>query len=772
MKNYVTFFRFTYLRRALRAFRMLFAVAIAFSSLPFERVLAQSEANEEEKILMLDPFEITESSNVGYGAKFAMSSSRLNLRYIDVPQTVNVVTSEFLEDAHIFDSREFVKYVGNVNARTNAHQVDRFYIRGLQTSVSYVDGYRATHVVHRDSALYDRIEYVKGPASAAIGRGEAGGLVNYISKAPIGVKKTKVRITGGTESFYRGEIDHNGIISSNGDLNYRLSGYYENSEAIRGGALMPFEKYGIGPSLKWKISEKTRLEVNSAFFHHRNPGNVASAHWMHEDIWPIYEELGIVNRDIWNPRDFSVLPRKRVFGFLESWRDVDVVEADIIFTHRFNDVVSIRQGVRLDNFSEEFRRYSTPPRISVDPDDASRRRVSITYRREFHEREGVRAQGDLVFDFDVAKSNQQILVGYEVFDQSGSDRIGQRGGLFQDMYDPSYDFPAGFDPETYIETFTTDRSTRGDGLGYYGQYSGSFFDDRINVIYGWRKDRTSSSTHNNRNDTDTDTGDLTTDVPRYSVSFKPVPWASIYYLHSEQADPTRTISKHGNWQAIGGATVPPPSDPRYDLLITSAITATLEEYGVKADFLDGNLTLSIAYFDMIRSGFIQNETTVETGANGIGIVQFNTNFVADGELIDGIEIEVFGRPADRLTFFAGLALPNGTKPRSDGSPGGIEALGDTFTLHGKYSFRNSEGNGFEVMAGGKIWFGGWNMNERADFPFSEDQHNIDLGGSYYWKGGKFGLHLKVKNVTDQFVLLTPNSQWGLRRAFFSFTAEF
>ena len=618
--------------------------------------------------------------------------------------------------------------------------------------------------------------------------------MNFIAKSPTGQKQTKFRLTAGTDTFFRAEVDHGGIIDEEGKLTYRVNGYYHDSEDIRGGELMPTEKYGIGPSFIWRISDNTKLDVNaalsvsscgacssslrwcpadmSALFHHRTPGNVASAHWMIPATWEMYEKAGIVDSSTWNPKDFPLLPVERVFGFPEAWRDVDVTELDIALTHRFNDIMSFRQGFRLDTYEEEFRRHSTPPRVSIDPTDPSKRRVSDTYRQEFHSDDGFRSQGDLLFDFEVAKTDHQVLLGYEYYDQSGDDRTGQRGGLFQDMYNPSYVFPAGFDPDTYITTFTTDLSTIGDGFAYYAQYSGSFFEDRINAIYGWRKDRTSRSTHNNRNNTDTNPGDQTTDVPRYSVSFKPVPQVSLYYLYSEQADPSSTINRYGNWQAIGGATLPPDTDPRYNELITSAVTASLNEYGVKADFFNQRLFLSVAYFEMVREGNFTNAIGTELGANGIGTVQFNDFFIGTGELIDGIEIEAFGQPTDKLTFYAALALPNGSKPRANGSRGGIEALGDTFTLHGKYSFRDDNGNGFEVNAGGKVWFSGWTMIETVDFEFPDNQYSIDLGGSYYWDSGKHGVHLKVNNVTDEFVYLTANSQWGLMRAYVSFTTAF
>jgi outer membrane receptor for ferric coprogen and ferric-rhodotorulic acid len=215
------------------------------------RATAQVPNEPSGETVKLEPFLVTTSAAAGYGAQLSSSSSRLNLRYVDVPQTVNVVTAEFLKDAFIFDSHDFVKFVNNVYPRTNSHQVETYYIRGMITSNSYIDGMLSTFPINRDAALYDRVEYVKGPASAAMGRGEAGGLVNFVSKRPTRRRSNTIDVIAGTDNFYRAEIDHNGLITADGRLAYRIPVYFEDGDNPRGGNLMALTKQGIGPSFLW-----------------------------------------------------------------------------------------------------------------------------------------------------------------------------------------------------------------------------------------------------------------------------------------------------------------------------------------------------------------------------------------------------------------------------------------------------------------------------------------------------------------------------------------
>lgn len=729
-------------------------------------------ASNDEPIT-LDPLKVTASGTTGYGAQLSSSSSRLNLRYVDVPQTVSVVTSEFLKDAFIFDSHDFVKFVNNVYPRTNSHQVETYYIRGLITTNSYVDGMLSTFPINRDAALYDRIEYVKGPASAAMGRGEAGGLVNFVSKRPTRRPGNRFDVILGTDNFYRAEFDHEGIITQDGKISYRVPVYYEDGDNPRGGNLLALKKYGIGPSLLWDISPQTQLSLTGAITHFQGLGNVGEMWWSNVNVYRSQLELGQLVGSAWNPTiGHALVPKDRIFGFPGQGRKTDAREFSAILTHRFTDWLSYRQGVRYDDFDEDTKRFGLSTTVTTNPARAGDFLLGITFVNQPRTREAWRVQGDLLFEGQAGNTSHQVLLGYDLFDNSTTDKQGLRGGLSQSMYFPDYSYPAGFDPNTYVTTFTTDNSAKGEGLGYYGQYSGEFFNKKLAVMFGWRKDETQTVTRNHRNNTVTDSGKVKTDVPRYSISYKPTENLSLYYVHSEQADPSRTVARFSGFLPGPGAVVPPPSDPRYNELLTAQLTAELDEIGVKALLFDQRVTATFAAFKIQRNGNIANEFLVEPSTNGVGSVNFNRFFAVNGEYVQGFEFEVFGQPTRNLTLVAGFATMSGEKPNSAGKFAAVEALIDSMSMNVRYDFRDAKRNGFEVTAGGKFFFKGWVMNPGNTVTFNADQYFIDAGAAYYWGGGKFNARLRVNNITDQLVYLTPNSQWGLRRVYLSVGGQF
>lgn len=738
---------------------------------------AQSPAgsSDAKEVVSLSPFEVSSGgTNTGYGAQFSSSSSRLNLRYIDIPQTVNVVTSEFLADAFIFDSRDFAMHVPGMSPTSNTHQVETFLVRGLTTSTSYVDGFLSARPVNRDSGLYDRTEYVKGPASAAIGRGEAGGLVNFIQKKPTGRNRTRLSGTIGTDSFYRGELDFNRGLKSDGSLNFRLPLYYEDTDGARGGGLMHSEKYGVGPALAWRIANRTEINLTTAYFKHTTPGLVAQAFWMHRAQVDAQVDGGTINRNVWYPGpNTPLVPYDNVFGYNPNFLEAEVAEASLIINHRFNDRLSFRQGVRAEDITNNIMRYTAAPAVARNANYPSGYQVTMTLQRNRTEDRAWRSQSDLLYQADVRNTKHTFLLGFEAYREKGMNQAGSRAQLPIDLYQPwATPPPANYNPYSYVAiNNNSDNRTKGDGYGYYAQYNGSFWSDRIHVIAGWRKDTTSSESLNVRNDVKT-LADATTSVPRYSIAYKPHDWLSVYLLRSEQADPKIIRNRWGGDSLLNGATSYTDGRRNSNDKLIGQVQAELNEVGLKADLWRGRVVVSLAYFDMSRDGFLASQSRTEVGANGLGTIQFSENFVSDGEHVEGFELNVFGQPTSRLTFSAGAITLTGRLPRPDGTFSTIVKPTDEISLNAKYSFRDRNRNGFEITGEGKIWFGGWRVGILSNGTFDEDQYILNGGLAYYWKQGRYSVRLRRNNLFDEVVFFAGSTQYANPRTFLSFSAEF
>lgn len=763
----------------------------------------QSDESKREEVIRLTPFSVTDSSNTGYGAQMSNSSSRMNLRYVDVPQSVSVMTSEFLSDAFIFDSREFVKYVTGLQPRSNYHGTGDFFIRGLLTSVSYIDGFMAENY-NRDAAFYDRIEYVKGPAAAAMGASSAGGSINYISKLPTRVDRFSAKVTVGDHDFYRAEGDYNKAFAK-GALSIRVPFYWEDRDDARGsGGITHRKKWGVGPALLWNINPQLQLIASTKLSSAAVPAVPGETYWSDKDVYKTWRQIGVFPATYpWTPfadrgrAADPVVSAKNIYGITGFYNQQDVSESWVNVNYNVSKSLSVRTGLR----------YSTldAPRDFIPADAAGSVRnpanpadvlIPFTGFKSTAEASNWRSQTDVIYSVDFPNSKHSLLAGFDWFTATRKNRsanwteptfhslynlnVNLRGGALDVKGVPLSDArlaklippdDAGSWASTWAAPNTANIQDT-DGRGHYANYTGTFF-ERFIVMAGYRQDYSGIDTLNLKNNVRTPQPTLKTGVPRYSFTYKPTANISVYYLHSEQKDPAQTRNRYAAFTQFGGATYWPDADPRWNELITSAVAANLDEIGVKVNFLNGRATATVAVYDLSRKGFLFSILRQEVGHNRIGSIHYTEVFANPGESLHGVEAEMFGQITPRLTIYAGYNGGAGQKfigANPDRFP--MESLIDTVTAHGKYSFRNSERSGFDFTLGGKYFFKGFVLWPGASATYSSNQYLVDAGVSYHWMRGKYTAALKVNNLMDTTVYITPNSLWGHRQLFLSLASEF
>lgn len=127
----------------------------------------------------LSPFEVTAQADRGYVASETMTGSRVKTLIVDLPYTVNVMTSEFMADFGIFELSDNVTQIGGF---TGLDVGGNFVLRGFTSNNQLRDGF--FRLGRYGSSNIDRIEIIKGSSAAIYGRSAAGGMMNIISKSP------------------------------------------------------------------------------------------------------------------------------------------------------------------------------------------------------------------------------------------------------------------------------------------------------------------------------------------------------------------------------------------------------------------------------------------------------------------------------------------------------------------------------------------------------------------------------------------------------------
>jgi iron complex outermembrane receptor protein len=214
--------------------------------------------SSEDQVIELDPFDVTSVATDRYQASNTISGTAMNSRLKDVPMTINVITSEFLEDAIIGNIERVLDFNSSVTQTTRgevSNQNAIFSLRGFRNRNILLDGVMGGDFIPR--YLIDRIEVVKGP-NTLYGQSDPGGLVNMISKRPTGKDSSSLTTRFGEDDTYAVDADVN-IAQVAPGLGMRLLGSYETSGGWRWRDDKT-EKFGAFSS-EWQATDTTKIRV-------------------------------------------------------------------------------------------------------------------------------------------------------------------------------------------------------------------------------------------------------------------------------------------------------------------------------------------------------------------------------------------------------------------------------------------------------------------------------------------------------------------------------
>ena len=203
----------------LRYSTLLLLAALAPAALAEEAKPAPPAAPREEA-LQLSEFTVQAESDRGYAASETMSGSRVKTKIIDLPYSVNVMTSEFFDDFAMFDLDDSLTQIGSFSGLSAG---GGFTLRGFGSSYQLRDGFY--RIGRYGTSNIDRIEIIKGSSAAIYGRTSPGGMINMISKQPRAQNGAKFTYNFGSYSTQRGVAEVTGKLldSSLGRTTYLVT---------------------------------------------------------------------------------------------------------------------------------------------------------------------------------------------------------------------------------------------------------------------------------------------------------------------------------------------------------------------------------------------------------------------------------------------------------------------------------------------------------------------------------------------------------------------
>jgi iron complex outermembrane receptor protein len=180
-----------------------------------------------------------------------------------VPQAISYVTKEVIDDQQAFKTSDVLKNLSGVNVFSFYN--NDFSLRGFRASNALINGLRDPTNSWGQSLLpnVERVEVMKGPASALFANTDPGGTVNTVTKKPLDEERKAISFATGSYNTFRITSDFTGPMNKEKSLLYRLNLAYQNAQSFR--VLQGSQDVVIAPSVSFIPSERTKVNIDFVY---------------------------------------------------------------------------------------------------------------------------------------------------------------------------------------------------------------------------------------------------------------------------------------------------------------------------------------------------------------------------------------------------------------------------------------------------------------------------------------------------------------------------
>jgi outer membrane receptor for ferric coprogen and ferric-rhodotorulic acid len=572
-----------------------------------------------DSVVQLPAFEIQSEKDSAYVGTSSLSSTRIAVDLSDLSQSVKVLNNSFLQAINPTMMSDVLDYVGGGQNGALNWTPGRMNIRGFTGDADYTDGFSPTAGSVVDSIIFDRFEIIKGPSTIFLAAdGSPGGVVNKITKSPLGAQQTDLSVQTGLFDGNHIGLDTTGPVTKDGKLLYRIiageayyDGYYKN---------VYMHRFTLMPALSYQFTPNTKLELKAELV---------------QTNWPSYNGLPV------DPRTGKMFDLPYDTSQDENapynWRHDDVRRMWGSFNTRFNDYLALSvRGMNAYDRADRFESITAPwnegsrtwasaavapgtytggaiPRSTTNDD------AHTTYRD---------LQADLNFNYTAKYFSELFLLGAEDRDQPG------RTETYSGNDASSAWFPYAPGTVPVIKTSTIPSAyteTQSLFQRIYALETLKLWDDKIILSYGADRAKVTGSSFNYL------TGAASSFVPfalyknliQYGLVLKILPGISLFTGYNQ------------NFAANGVGT--------FNGVKNVALPAKLgeqHEVGIKTDFLNHSVTANVSYFDIN-----QKNNTVPS----FPLDPANPNILIPGVISRGFDADLSWKVSRSLYLIASAA---------------------------------------------------------------------------------------------------------------------
>lgn len=688
----------------------------------------QSSSTQLQEVEIIGRKETTYQNEISYVASKTATALK------DVPQAVSYVTKEVIQDQQAFRTSETVKNISGVNQFSG---YDDFTLRGFRMGDNQlINGLRVTGGFWNAPLIsnLERVEVIKGPASALFGNTDPGGTINRVTKKPLDVSRKSVSFSTGSFQTLRATSDFTGPMNEDASLLYRLNLAYQSSETFRD--LQEKTDVLVAPSVSFLPNDKTR--VNFDFVYSATLGKLDRGQ-------PIFGATA--------GTDLNSTPISFAIGQANDFHNEKNFYLTTSVTHELTNNISLNASYLKYGYEEDLLEHRTSNNFAVDGDG---NQIPTLMEMQTIRRERKSYNDNLTtyltFELTTGALMHKLLAGYDFIQQTvplGGASENARGyrnasntGVINtynpenkdqylldaegnpvpnvphfDLVNPSYTIG---NTSNYFTTSTPVVPTLYYSHGIYAQDQISW--RKLQILLGLRQEFYRDYL-NYKQDEEEQVNQQAL-IPRLGVVYTLTPQINAYATYVEGFQP-QSAGVIGSPDLFGG-----PFDP---------LTSQMIEFGAKSGWFSDRLTTNLAFYRIEQNNILINANDT---ANPDLLEQRGQ------EVAKGIELDVIGNILPNFSVLANYAYNHTEITESDNEELLGQAKENAPAHQGGFWARYTIGSG--NLQGIGFALGGNFVTERRTL-------HVDLtlpgytvfDAAVYYEVNKFKIAANFNNVLDK-----------------------
>lgn len=349
-------------------------------------------------VLELQTVEVTGRAAKNYTSDYSFSATKSAIAIKDIPQSVQSVTKELINDRQAFQLADAVKVVSGVIPVSYYNQ---FAIRGVSQNEEgqIINGLRTRqhYFLQPLTGHIERVEVIKGPASATFSSVDPGGSINMVTKKPLAVSRKQISLTSGSFNTIRGALDFTGPLNEDKTLLYRINGAYQEANSFRD--LVRNNAILFSPSFSYIPNEKTAL----------------NAELIYSDMYGTLDRGQPVFGSVNGITNLNSTPISLSLGASNDFFKSKELILTNSLTRKLSKSIAFNALYMKQTWSEDLQEHRSGNAFAQDTDGTmipTLATAQFLQRKQFWNIDNINAYFN--FDFKTGETSHQLVAGYDL----------------------------------------------------------------------------------------------------------------------------------------------------------------------------------------------------------------------------------------------------------------------------------------------------------------------------------------------------------------------